>query len=213
MWIRFSSISASSAPSAFAPEVYACTQGEALRISACASRAACATAPSPSSLATPERGHGDVSLLLLDAGVADHPGPTLRLFLLEPSHFRRAAATGQKTQLPVSFLDLRLVERRVNGPVELGNDGSRCFRWRADGVPGIRKEPRDTRFDHGGNVGQVVEPTLGCDREDPGLSPGVELVGRGKFRDHAIHLPADEVVKRRTRAAIGDMHHPGAEQL
>src|SRR6516165_11715065 len=39
--------------------------------------------PWESSLATPERGHGDVSLLLLDAGVADHPGPTLRLFLLE----------------------------------------------------------------------------------------------------------------------------------
>src|SRR5215467_6904552 len=83
----------------------------------------------------------------------------------------------------------------------------------ADGVPGIREEPRDTRFDHGGSVGQVVEPTLGCDCEDPGLSPGVEPVGRGKFRDHAVHLPADEVVKRRTRAAIGDMHHPGAEQL
>src|SRR5262249_37118536 len=68
---------------------------------------------------TPERGHGDVSLLLLDAGVADHPGPALRLFLLELRHVRRAAATGQKMQLPVSFLDLRLVERRVNGPVEL----------------------------------------------------------------------------------------------
>src|SRR5262245_45464355 len=76
-----------------------------------------------------------------------------------------------------------------------------------------REEPRDTRFDHGGNVRQVVEPTLGCDREDPGLSPGVELVGRGKFRDHAVHLPADEVVKCRTRAAIGDMQHPGAEEL
>src|SRR5262249_3068960 len=97
--------------------------------------------PWESSLATPERGHGDVSLLLLDAGVADHPGPTLRLFLLELRHVRRAAATGQKMQLPVSFLDLRLVERGVNGPVELGNDGSRCFRWRADGVPGIREEP------------------------------------------------------------------------
>src|SRR5262249_11149049 len=92
--------------------------------------------PWESSLATPERGHGDVSLLLLDAGVADHPGPALRLFLLELRHVRRAAATGQ---LPVSFLDVRLVERRVNGPVELGNDGSRCFRWRADGVPGIRE--------------------------------------------------------------------------
>src|SRR5262245_60255650 len=163
--------------------------------------------------ATPERGQGDVSLLLLDTGVADHPGPALRLFLLELRHVRRAAATGQKMQLPVSFLDLRLVERRVNGPVELGNDGSRYFRWRADGVPGIREEPRDTRFDHGGNVRQAVEPTLGCGREDPGLSPGVELVSRGKFRDHAVHLPADEVVKRRTRAAIGDMHHPSAEQL
>src|SRR6516165_11729637 len=52
--------------------------------------------PWESSLATPERGHGDVSLLLLDAGVADHPGPTLRLFLLELRHVRRAAATGQK---------------------------------------------------------------------------------------------------------------------
>src|SRR5215472_14103304 len=100
--------------------------------------------PWESSLATPERGHGGVSLLLLDAGVADHPGPTLRLFLLELRHVRRAAATGQKMQLPVSFLDLRLVERRVNGPVELGNDGGRCFRRRADGVPGIREEPRDT---------------------------------------------------------------------
>src|SRR5262249_53307776 len=124
---------------------------------------------------TPERGHGDVSLLLLDAAVADHPGPTLRLCLLELRHVPRPAPPGHKMQWPVSVLDLRLVERRVNGPVELGNDGSRCFRWRADGVPGIREEPRDTRFDHGGNVGQVVEPTLGCDREDPGLSPGVEL--------------------------------------
>src|SRR5215467_8100957 len=69
--------------------------------------------PWQSSLATPERGHGDVSLLLLDASVADHPGPTLRLFLLELRHVRRAAATGQKMQLPVSFLDLRLVERRI----------------------------------------------------------------------------------------------------
>src|SRR5215813_5351199 len=97
--------------------------------------------PWESSLATPERGHGDVSLLLLDAGVADHPGPALRLFLLELRHVRRAAATGQKMQLPVSFLDLRLVERRVNGPVELGNDGSRCFRWRADGIPGPERNP------------------------------------------------------------------------
>ena len=40
-----------------------------------------------------------------------------------------------------------------------------------------------------GTPGQVVEPTLGCDREDPGLSPGVELVGRGKFRDHASTCP------------------------
>src|SRR5262252_7927182 len=45
---------------------------------------------------------------LLDAGVADHPGPALRLFLLELRHVRRAAATGQKMQLPVSFLDLRV---------------------------------------------------------------------------------------------------------
>src|SRR5499433_1655405 len=97
------------------------------------------------SLATPKRGHGDVSLLLLDAGVADHPGPALSLFLLELRHVRRAAAAGQKMQLPVSFLDLRLVERRVSGPVELCNDGSRCFRWRADDVPGIKKESRDTR--------------------------------------------------------------------
>src|SRR5262249_44182258 len=130
-----------------------------------------------SSLATPEREHGDVSLLLLDAGVADHPSPALRLFLLELRHVRRAAATGQNMQLPVSFLDLRLVERRVNGPVELGNYGSRCFRWRVDGCPGTREDPGAPRFDHGGNVGQLVEPTLGCAREDPGLSPGVELVG------------------------------------
>src|SRR5262249_54462895 len=152
-------------------------------------------------------------LLLLDAGVADYPGPTLRLFLLELRHVRRAAATGQKMQLPVSFLDLRLVERRVNGPVELGNDGSRGFWWRADGVPGIREEPWVTCFDRGGTGGPFVERTRGCAREDPGLPPGVELVSRGKFRDHAAHRPADEVVKRRTRAAIGDMHHPGAEQL
>src|SRR5262249_40616938 len=46
--------------------------------------------------ATPERGRGDVNLLLLDADVADHPGPTLRLFLLELRHVRRAAATGQR---------------------------------------------------------------------------------------------------------------------
>src|SRR5262245_22660433 len=113
--------------------------------------------------ATPERGQGDVSLLLLDTGVADHPGPALRLFLLELRHVRRAAATGQKMQLPVSSLDLRLVERRVNGPVELGNDGSRCFRWRADVVRGTREEPREPRLDHGWNVGHAIVPTHDCD--------------------------------------------------
>ena len=70
-------------------------------------------------------------------------------------------------QLAVAFLGLRLSERRVKRPVELRDDGSRRLRRRADGVPGIRYESWDTRFDQGWNVRQGIQPGLGRDREDP----------------------------------------------
>jgi len=152
-------------------------------------------------------------LLLVNAGLVDHLGPALRLFLFQLGHIGRRAAPREKMQLAVAFHGLRFSERRVNRPVELGDDRSRGFRRCADGVPGIRYESWDTRFDEGGNVGQGIQPALGRDREDPRLSPGMQLVSRGKLGEHAVHLPADEVVERRTRPAIGDVHHPGAEEL
>src|SRR5437763_6913087 len=81
-------------------------------------------------------------LLRLDSGFVDDLAPALRLDAFELREILRRAAAGQYIKLTEARLGRGLLDDRVDGAVELGDDRRGRLRRRADRVPGIGNEPR-----------------------------------------------------------------------
>src|ERR1700720_364116 len=102
----------------------------------------------------PDLRHPDLRLLRLDAGLADHIAPALRLFLDESARLSRRAAAGTNAEGPKALQQAWIVHRRIGGGVEFANDLGWGLRRRGQRMPGVGDAAVDSDLLQGGNIRQ-----------------------------------------------------------
>src|SRR5262245_33220123 len=140
----------------------------------------------------------------LDVGLAHHPAPLLHLCCHEGAKLIGRVLAKLDVERAETIDDVALAQHAVEARVELGNDG-----WRRPGrhkhaVPFIGFEARQRVRDRR-QVGQRAEPTPAGMRDRLDRAALNVTNGGGAIAEEKLHLPTDQIVERRTAAAIGDV--------
>src|SRR5262249_12711650 len=154
--------------------------------------------------------------ICLDAGELHHLAPLLRFFGDEPSKADSRHRHRYTTPIGHPCLQLRIGEPRIDLLVERLDDLSRRVFRHADAEPETRFVARH-KLSHGRDLRQYVQARPASHRERAQLASPDILYRCGRAGEVDLHLPAEQIGERGSRAAIRYVHevHPGhhLEQL
>ena len=128
---------------------------------------------------------GSTALLVADAHFLYQPCILGELVARHAAEFFRRTAAHGKAQFFELAANIRITERLHHFGMETGYDLLGRTRGSENGKPGIEEEARESRFVDGRDIGELRQPLLCADTDQP------KLTAAHQGRDRAQSLKAD----------------------
>src|SRR5215471_14873551 len=144
-----------------------------------------------------------------DLRVADHDCQSVDLLLQESTEFRRRIASDLGALLDDLGARVRITQNLDGGGMQCRNHGvgRLCRSEQAEPSAGL---VRHAEFDKCRNIREQCETMVRRDCDRPDASAADQSKYRQDTGKQHLHVVADDRIRRRGTAPIGDVQHPGA---